>query len=168
MDQEFMDELKYLELREMAEKADNAVAVAVAATTATGAVPIPFADMPLLIGEQVTMMATICGIFKINIKKDGLKALATAAIGAGGAGIIGKSVATNLLKLIPGAGTVAGGAVLAGTAGVVTLAAGKAFIEVCKANKMGKLSDDEILSSKGINMMKETFRRNLKKEKKKE
>lgn len=167
MDQEFMDELKYLELREMVEKADNAVAVAVAATAATGAVPIPFADMPLLIGEQVTMMATICGIFKINIKKDGLKALAAAAIGASGAGIIGKSVATNLLKLIPGAGTVAGGAVSAGTAGVITLAVGKAFIEVCKANKMGKLNDDEILSSKGINMMKEAFRKNLKKEKKK-
>lgn len=165
MNQEFMDELKYLELREMIEKADNAVAAAVAATAATGAVPIPFADMPLLIGEQVAMMASICAIFKINIKKDGLKALVTAAIGAGGAGIVGKCVATNLLKLIPGAGTVAGGAVSAGTAGVITLAVGKAFIEVCKANKMGKLSDDEILTSKGINMMKETFRKNLKKKK---
>lgn len=168
MNQEFMDELKYLELREMVEKADNAVAVAVAATAATGAVPIPFADMPLLIGEQVTMMATICGIFKMNVKKDALKALVTAAIGAGGAGIIGKAVATNLLKLIPGVGTVAGGVISAGTAGVITYAVGKAFIEVCKANKMGKLSDDEILSSKGTNMMKKAFRRNLKKEKRKQ
>lgn len=163
MDKEFMDELKYLELRKMIEKADNAVAVAVAGTAATGAIPIPFADMPLLIGEQVTMMAAICAVFKIDIKKDGLKALASAAIGAGGAGIIGKSIATNLVKLIPGAGTVAGGAVSAGTAGVITLAVGKAFIEVCKANKMGKLNDDEILSSKGVNMMKESFRKNLKK-----
>lgn len=165
MDQEFQDELKYLELREMVEKADNAVAVAVAATAATGAIPIPFADMPLLIAEQVTMMASICGIFKINIQKDGLKALASAAIGAGGAGLIGKTVATNIMKLIPGAGSVAGGAVSAGTAGVITLAVGKAFIEVCKANKMGKLADDEILSSKGVNMMKESFRENLKKKK---
>lgn len=165
MEQEFQDELKYLELREMVEKADNAVAVAVAATAATGAIPIPFADMPLLIAEQVTMMASICGIFKINIQKDGLKALASAAIGAGGAGLIGKTVATNIMKLIPGAGSVAGGAVSAGTAGVITLAVGKAFIEVCKANKMGKLADDEILSSKGINMMKELFRENLKKKK---
>lgn len=163
MDQELQDDLKYLELREMIEKADNAVAIAVAATATTGAIPIPFADMPLLIGEQVTMMATICGIFKIDIKKDGLKALASAAIGAGGAGLIGKTVVTNLLKFIPGAGSVAGGVVSAGTAGVITLAVGKAFIEVCKANKMGKLSDDQILSSKGINMMKESFRKNLRK-----
>jgi uncharacterized protein (DUF697 family) len=163
MDQEFEDELKYLELREMVEKADNTVALAVVATAITGAIPIPFADMPVLIGEQVTMMATICGVFHINIKKDGLKALVAAAIGAGGAGVVGKTIATNLLKLVPGPGTVAGGVVSAGTAGVITLAIGKAFIEVCKANKMGKLSEDEILSTKGINMMKQSFRKNLKK-----
>ena len=68
------------------------------------------------------------------------------------------------MKLIPGAGSLAGGAVSAGTAGVITLAVGKAFIEVCKANKMGKLSDEDILSSKGINMMKESFRKNYKRQ----
>ena len=76
MEMDFQDDLKYYKLREMVERADNAVGVAVAATAATGAIPIPFADMPLLIGEQVAMMATICGIFEIDIKKDGLKATA--------------------------------------------------------------------------------------------
>lgn len=165
MDKEFQDELKYIELKKMIEKAENAVAVAVAATAATGAVPIPFADMPLLISEQVAMMATICGIFHINLEKDGLKALVTAVIGAGGAGILGKTIATNLIKMIPIGGSVVGGAVSAGTAGVITLAMGTAFIEVCKLCKMGKLGEDEILSSKGVNMMKESFRKNLKKEK---
>lgn len=167
VDVEFQDELKYLELREMLEKADNAVAVAVGTTALTGAVPVPFADAPLLIAQQVALMTTICGIFHINIKKDGLKALATAALGAGGATIVGKTLATNLLKFIPGAGTVAGGVVSAGTAGVVTLAMGKAFIEVCKAAKMGKLSENEITSSKGVNMLKDAFKDQLKKSKKK-
>ena len=54
MEKQLNDELKRLEIIEMNEKADNAVAVAVAATAATGAIPIPFADAPLLIGEQVT------------------------------------------------------------------------------------------------------------------
>ena len=40
---------------------------------------VAMADAPLLIAQQVALMTTICGIFKINIKKDGLKALATAA-----------------------------------------------------------------------------------------
>ena len=164
MDKEFQDELKYLELKEMLEKADNAVAVAVAATAATGAIPIPLSDAPLLVAEQVALMTTICGIFKINIKKDGLKALAMAALGAGGATVVGKTIATNLLKLVPGAGSIAGGVISAGTAGVVTLAMGKAFIEVCKAAKMGKLSDDEITSSKGVNMLKKAFKEQLKKQ----
>lgn len=165
-DVEFEDELKYLELKGMIEKAENAVAVVVGTTAVTGAVPIPFADAPLLIAQQVALMTTICGIFKINIKKDGLKALATAALAAGGATVVGKTLATNLVKLIPGPGTVVGGAVSAGTAGLVTLAMGKAFIQVCKMCKMGKLSESEITSSKGINMLKKEFKDQLKKNKK--
>ena len=166
MENELENELKGLEITALNEKAENAVAVAVAATAATGAIPIPFADAPLLIAEQVTLMATICGIYGIDVGKDGLKMLATTALGAGGAAIVGKTVATNLLKLIPGAGTVAGGAISAGTAGLVTLARGKAFIEVCTMMKIGKLSEADILSSKGKNRMKDQFKEQLKKNKK--
>lgn len=166
MERELDDELKRLEITALNEKAENAVAVAVAATAATGAIPIPFADAPLLIGEQVTLMATICGIYGINVGKDGLKMLATTVIGAGGAAIVGKTVATNLLKFIPGAGSVAGGAISAGTAGLVTLAMGKAFIEVCKMVKLGKISEADITSSKGSSVMKEQFKYQLKKNKK--
>lgn len=162
MEKELDNELKVLEITALNEKAENAVAVAVAATAATGAVPIPFADAPLLIGEQVTLMATICGIYGINVGKDGLKMLATTALSAGGATIVGKTVATNLLKLLPGAGTVIGGAISAGTAGLVTLAMGKAFIEVCKAVKLGKLGESELTSSKGVSMMKDQFKDQIK------
>ena len=166
MEKELDEKLKKLEITALNEKAENAVAVAVAATAATGAIPIPFADAPLLIGEQVALMATICGIYGINVKKDGLKMLAATALGAGGAAIIGKTIATNLLKLVPGAGTVVGGAISAGTAGVVTLAMGKAFIEVCKMVKLGKLSESDITSPKGISVMKEQFKVQVKEKKK--
>ena len=43
---------------------------------------------------------------------------------------------------------------------------GKAFIEVCKKIKMGKLNDDELTSSKGVNMLKAEFRKQFKKKKK--
>lgn len=165
MEKELDDELKKLEITALNEKAENAVAVAVAATAATGAIPIPFADAPLLIAEQVTLMATICGIYGIDVGKDGLKMLATTAFGAGGATIVGKTIATNLLKLIPGAGSVAGGVISAGTAGVVTLAMGKAFIEVCKMVKIGKLSESDITSKKGVSIMKDQFKDRLKKNK---
>lgn len=166
MEKEFANELKELEITALNEKAENAVAVAVAATAATGAIPVPFADAPLLIAEQVTLMATICGIYGIDVGKDGLKMLATTALGAGGAAIVGKTLATNLLKLVPGAGTLAGGAISAGTAGVVTLAMGKAFIEVCKMVKLGKLSEKDITSSKGTEIMKKEFKEQWNKNKK--
>lgn len=159
-------ELKELELTELNEKAENAVAVAVASTAVTGFVPIPFADAPLLIAQQVGLMASICAIYKIDIEKDGLKMLATAAIGAGGAAVVGKTLATNLLKMIPDIGTAAGGVVSGGTAGVVTLAMGKAFIEVCKMVKVGKLSEADLTSSKGTELMKQQFREQLTKAKK--
>lgn len=163
MEKELDEELKGLEITELNEKAENAVAVAVAATAATGAIPIPFADAPLLIAEQVGLMATICGIYKINVSKEGLKMLAFAAIGTSGATVVGKTIATGLLKLIPGAGSVAGGAISAGTAGVVTLAMGKAFIEVCKMVKVGKLSEADLTSKKGKDAMKKQFKEQLKK-----
>lgn len=162
MENQFEEQLKKIEITRMNEDAENAVAVAVAATAVTGAVPIPFADAPIMIAEQVALMATICGIYEIDIEKDGLKMLATTAISAGGAAFVGKTVASNLLKFIPGIGTVMGGAISAGTAGVITLAMGKAFIEVCKMVKVGKLSQSDLTSSKGSDIMTEMFKEQIK------
>ena len=150
----------------MFEKANNVVLGFVASTTATGAVPIPFADAPLLIGQQVAMMIAINSVFEFDIERDALTSLATAAIGVGGATVIGKTVASNLLKLIPGVGTVAGGAISAGTAGVITLALGKAYIEVCKAIKMGKLDQSDLTKKAGLDMLKKSFKEQMKKSKK--
>ena len=166
MEKELNDELKQFEITALNEKAENAVAVAAVAAGVTGAVPIPFADAPILIGEQVALMATICGIYGIDVGKDGLKMLATTALSAGGAAFAGKTIATNLLKCVPGAGKFVGGAISTGTAGVVTLAMGKAFIEVCKMVRLGKLSESELTGKKGIAAMKGKFKEQLKKNKK--
>lgn len=159
-------DLQGYEYKQMIEKADNVVLGFVAATGATGAIPIPFADAPLLIGEQVAMMAAINAVFKMDVGKDVLKSLATAAIGVGGATVVGKTIAANLLKLIPGAGSVAGGAISAATAGLITLALGKAYIQVCKAIKMGKLNQDDLTKKAGADALKKAFKEQLKKNKK--
>ena len=144
-------------LTEMRKDAEKAVAVAVTAAAGIGAVPIPFADAPILIGNQVTLMASIADIFKIDIKKDGLTILAWAALGISGATFLGKTILINLLKCIPGIGTVAGGVFSAATAGIMTYGMGMAFIEVCKAVKVGKLQESDITSTKGKTMFKEYF-----------
>lgn len=136
---ELISGLQNYEYKEMMEKADNVVLGFAASTGATGAIPIPFADAPLLIGQQVAMMVAINSIFKFDVSKDALKSLATAAIGVGGATVVGKTIVANALKFIPGVGSVAGGTISATTAGLITLALGKAYIQVCKSIKMGKL-----------------------------
>lgn len=52
--------------------------------------------------------------------------------------------------------------VAGGSAKIGTLAMGKAFIEVCKAVKLGKLSETELTSSKGLAMMKTEFKNQVK------
>lgn len=160
---DFLNDFQDYEYQEMFEKANNIVLGFVASTAATGAVPLPFADAPLLIGQQVAMMLAINGVFGIDIERDALTSLATAAIGAGGATVVGKTVVSNLLKFIPGIGSAAGGAISASTAGVITLALGKAYIEVCKAIKMGKLDQSDLTKKEGLDMLKKSFKEQIKK-----
>lgn len=163
---DLMTDLREYEYQEMLERADNVVLGFVASTGATGAIPIPFADAPLLIGQQVAMMAAINAVFKMDVGKDVLKSLAAAAIGVGGATVVGKTIAGNLLKLIPGAGSVAGGAISAATAGLITLALGKAYIQVCKAIKMGRLDQDDLTKRAGADALKAAFKEQLRNSKK--
>ena len=79
--------------------------------------------------------------------------------------IVGKTSATNLIKLIPGAGTIMGGAASAGTAGVITLALGKAYIQVCKAIKMGELDQNDLTKQAGIERLKKEFKEQMAKKK---
>lgn len=161
MKTEFEKDLKHLELTEMNERAENAVAVAAAATAATGVIPIPFADAPMMIAEEVALMAKICSIYGINVKNEGLKMLAITAASTCGATIAGKTIASNLFKLIPGAGSVVGGTISAGTAGVVTFAMGNAFIKLCKMVRLGKLSEEDMVSAKGKSIFKDAFKEQI-------
>lgn len=148
-----------------AAKATNVVLAFAASTGVTGAIPIPFADAPLLIAQQVAMMGAINAVFHITVGKDVLKSLAMGAIGVGGATVIGRTVATSLIKLIPGAGTIMGGTAAAGTAAALTLALGKAYIGICKSIKMGDLNLDELSQKKGREAFKQAFRDEMKKKK---
>jgi len=104
---------------------------------------------------------------KSVINKDALKSLLTAALGVGGATVIGKTIVANVLKLIPGAGSVTGGAISATTAGLITLALGKAYIQVCRLITMGTLSQDDLTKKAGADVLKAAFKEQLNQNKKK-
>lgn len=110
-----------------AREAKKVVAAAAAAAGAAAATPIPFADAAVLVPIQLRMMSRIALLHNVPVDRATLLALAsvTATTGAG------RSLATGLVKLVPGAGTVVGGVIGAGVASSVTAAMGAAWTAVC-------------------------------------
>ena len=163
--EELMDTLQNLQIVSLEEKkrrAQAAVATAALAAAGEGAAPIPFSDCALMIPTQLGMIASITVIFGFDVNKSIITALLSSTIGTGGATVLGKTVVTNILKFIPGIGTVAGGAISAGTAGVITAALGEAYIGVMELVFKGDMSIDDIGMKKGKETMSQLFKSNLK------
>ncbi|MCR5016218.1 MAG: 50S ribosome-binding GTPase [Ruminococcus sp.] len=165
---ELMDTLHNVQIASLKAKklrAQAAVATASVAAAGEGAAPIPFADCALLIPTQLGMIASITVIFGFDVNKSIITALLSSTIGAGGATLLGKTVVSNLLKLIPGAGTVAGGAISAGTAGIITAALGEAYIGVMELVFKGDMSLEDLSTEKGKKTMSTLFKQSLKSKK---
>lgn len=103
-----------------------------ATTGAIGASPIPFSDAPLLVTAQLSMLAHVTAIFGLPVEKAVLTAIIGSVTGVSGTTLGGKTLVSNLLKMIPGVGTVAGGAISASVASMMTIALGLAYISVLK------------------------------------
>lgn len=161
---ELMDTLQNVQIASLEEKkrrAQAAVATAAVAAAGEGAAPLPFADCALLIPTQLTMIATITVIFGFDVNKSIITALLSATIGTGGATVLGKSVVTSILKFIPGAGTIAGGVISAGTAGVITAALGEAYIGVMELVFKGEMKLGDLETKKGQEVISEKFKSQL-------
>ncbi|WP_380164042.1 YcjF family protein [Jannaschia sp. R86511] len=110
-----------------AREAKKVVASAAAAAGAAAATPIPFADAALLVPIQLRMMSRIALLHNVPMDRATLLALGSVAATTGA----GRSLASGLVKLIPGAGSITGGVIGAGVASSVTAAMGAAWITVC-------------------------------------
>lgn len=162
---ELIDTLQHVQIASLSEKkrrASKVVATAALAATGQGAAPIPFADAALLIPTQVGMIASITVIFGFDVNKSVITALLSSTLGSGGATLLGRAVVANILKLIPAAGSVAGGAISAGTAGVITAALGSAYIAFMELVYKGEMDIEDLSSKKGKDKIANVFRENLK------
>lgn len=167
---ELMDTLQNVQIASLAEKKKRAQATIVTATLAAageGAAPIPFSDCALLIPTQLGMIASITVIFGFDVNKSILTAFLSSTLGAGGTTLLGKTVVSNLVKLIPGIGTIAGGAISAATAGVLTAALGEAYIGIMTLVFNGEMSIDDLSTQKGKDQMTTLFKHELKKDRQK-
>lgn len=129
------------------QEARRAIDIGTTAAAAAGATPIPFADAAVLVPIQLTMMASISHTYDVNLDKAVTASLAatTAATTAG------RSVVGSLIKMIPGFGTVVGGAINATVASTFTWAMGHAWALVCqRIAKGGMTGVNGVLDSEAI------------------
>ena len=111
-----------------AKEAQGYIGAAVTAAAGAAFIPIPFSDAAALVPIQLGMMAKIAQLYSIKVDRAALMAIAstTAATQAG------RATFGGLLKMLPGAGTVAGGMMSAGVATSFTYAMGQAWLAVCQ------------------------------------
>lgn len=170
MNEALPDELLYTlqnvqiaSLEEKKKHAKIAVGTAIAAATAAGAAPIPFSDSAVLVPAQIAMIASITAIFGLDVNQNIMTALISSTIGTGGATVLGKTVVTNILKFIPVAGTVVGGAISAATAATITGALGYAYIGIMEMVFKGELDINDLSTARGKEVISEKFKEQLKK-----
>lgn len=162
--EELQDTLQNVQVAALDSKkryAQAAVATATAAAFGEGFSPIPFSDCALLVPTQVAMIASITAIFGLDVNKSIITAFVSSTLGAGGATVAGKAIVSNLLKLIPGAGTVLGGSISGATAGLLTTAMGEAYILLMEAIYKGEMKTSDISSKEVKEKMKELFKTKL-------
>lgn len=161
--QSTLQNVQIASLKSKKKASEAAIAAAVVTSFGTGFAPIPFSDAALLIPTQVSMIAGITVIFGLDVNKSFLTGFVSSTIGAAGTTVLGKTIAANLLKLIPGIGTAVGGAISGATAGVLTTALGFAYIQIMVMIYKGEISKEELYTKEGQQTMKNLFRDQLKK-----
>lgn len=143
-------------------KRARAVVTGAAGTAAlTGAAPIPFSDAAILVPTQVSMLAGITAIFGLPLGESALASIVSATIGTAGTTVLGKTVVANLVKMIPGAGTVVGAVISGTTAATLTGALGEAYIAIMTRVASGDMSFAELTSSKGMEELRREFEKQL-------
>ncbi|MBR5976552.1 MAG: 50S ribosome-binding GTPase [Clostridia bacterium] len=163
---ELMDTLQNVQIVSLAEKRKRARAAIATATTLAiteATIPIPVADAAALVPTQIAMIASITAIFGFEVNKSVITALLSSTIGSSGATILGRTVVAEVAKLLPGAGTIAGTAISATTAGVITTALGEAYLGILSIVFSGEMVLDDLSTKKGKSKMKELFQNALKK-----
>lgn len=146
-------------LAAMKEGARTVVHVASIAAGTAGASPIPGSDAPIIAAIQSTMIYKINTEFELDSDTSTMTSVLTGIMGVTALAQVGKTIVSNVLKFIPGAGTLIGGAISATTAIAITEAVGHAYIQVLE--RFYNMKTGEVIfpenSDRIISVFKEVF-----------
>ncbi|WP_198155917.1 YcjF family protein [Herbaspirillum autotrophicum] len=117
-----------VDIQRKVDRSHVAVGTAALSAAGIGAIPIPFSDAVGIVPVQVAMILTISGIFGLKLSEDFVTTIVGSAVTAIGATVAGRAAVGALLKLIPGVGSLVGGAISGATAAALTTSFGEAYI----------------------------------------
>jgi len=129
-------EAKIQAVRDKAGKAKAIIATATTAAAGAGAVPIPLSDAAVIIPIQVTMIASLAGLY--GLREEAVKQSALPFV----ARLAGVFLATSLLKLIPGLGSAINATIAATLTGAMGLYVKSNFEESAIAKIEGRPAPD--------------------------
>lgn len=136
--------------KDLQKKCHAAIHSAATASAAAGAIPIPMSDAIPITATQIGMIVALGKVFDITLSQSAAKSL----VGVGVTQQAGRAIVTNILKMIPGAGTVVGGVIGASTAAALTEALGWVIADDFYRMSQGEEPEDIVGNT---NMLKEAF-----------
>jgi uncharacterized protein (DUF697 family)/GTP-binding protein EngB required for normal cell division len=127
-----------VDLEQKKSQSRKIVKAAAVSAAGVGLTPIPFSDAALLVPIQVGMLAGISATFGLSIDEGFLSTMVASTITGGLGTLAGRTIVSNLVKFVPGFGSVIGGVIEASVAASMTTAFGEAYI----ATLAGLFSDN--------------------------
>ena len=164
--QDTLQNVQKASLKSKKKRSRAVVAAASAVAFGEGFIPIPFSDAAVLIPTQITMIASITTNFGMSISKSVIMSFISSTIGTAGTTILGKSMVSNLFKLIPGVGTGVGGMISGSTASLLTTALGEAYIKFMEMIYKGELKKEDLYDQNGQKAISKMFKEKKKKKRK--
>jgi uncharacterized protein (DUF697 family) len=108
---------------ERSKHADTIIRNHIGWSMGAGMIPIPIADFFAVSAIQLDMVRQLCKLYEVDFKENEMKAIVTALTTSGFA----KAGARIAIKLVPGIGTIIGGATMAILSGASSYAVGEVF-----------------------------------------
>lgn len=142
-----------LNLEEKRKKAMEIIYQHTTGAATVGFTPIPCSDAPVLLANQYALAARIMYLYSLQGLEDKFGLLLKTTM-ANALPMLGKYLASQLLKWIPVFGTIAGGMINAAVASSITYAFGVAISETC-----AKLY--EMMLEKGLEGIDEFLKKNM-------
>jgi len=93
-----------------------------------GLIPVPLVDLVALTGVQLNMLRRLAKVYEVPFSQDKVKNLLSALIG-GALPVAMSDIVASLIKAIPVIGQTAGALAMPASAGAVTYAVGKVFMQ---------------------------------------